>query len=123
MSPEIVTAIIAGAVGLITGALGSLVAPWVNWGVEKLRKKRESRASLISTWHAVIADPNFDRGLMLEHPTYGTLKPLLSERAIKQLHRPQNNIIITQGMDNISYADLSLLQGEIARVEREWGLV
>lgn len=32
---EIYTAIISGVIGLITGAVGSLIAPWVHWGIEK----------------------------------------------------------------------------------------
>ena len=47
MEPSTTNAIIAGLVGLITGAIGSLIAPWVQWGVEKRRKKLERRTALI----------------------------------------------------------------------------
>jgi hypothetical protein len=123
MSQEVVTALIAGVVGLITGAIGSLVAPWVNWGIEKRRKKHENRAALISIWRQIIGGSNFERHHMTGHPSYGALKPLLSQDAAEQLHRPPNSHIVVQGGSGLGDADRSLLQREIARIEREWELL
>jgi hypothetical protein len=123
MSPEIVTALIAGVVGLLTGAIGSLIAPWVNWGIEKRRKRHENRANLINTWQAIIANPKFDRARMTTHPSYGTLMPLLTPAAVKQLHRPGNSHIVVQGSSDPTHADRMLLQREIARIEGTWRLV
>jgi hypothetical protein len=47
MEASIVNAIIAGTVGLITGAIGSLIAPWVNWNIDKRRQKNKRRIELI----------------------------------------------------------------------------
>jgi hypothetical protein len=123
MSQGIITALIAGAVGLLTGAIGSLIAPWVNWGIEKRRKRHDNRARLINTWRAVISDPNFERTRITTHPTYGSLKPLLTKQAIESLHRPENAHIVVRGSSDPNYADRSLLQAEIGRIEKEWGLV
>lgn len=45
--PIDLTILISGIIGLITGALGSLVAPWVNWGIEKRKMRIEARRNLI----------------------------------------------------------------------------
>lgn len=123
MSQEVVTALIAAIVGLLTGAIGSLIAPWVNWGIEKRRKKHENRAALVETWQAIIANPKFERDRIMNHPSYGALKPLLSAGAVKQLHRPANAHIVLRGGSSSGDADRTLLQHEIARIEREWDLV
>ena len=47
MASEIMVALI----GLGTGAIGSLVAPWANWGAEKRRRKEDRRGVvLITNW-------------------------------------------------------------------------
>ena len=50
MDISIINAIIAGVVGLVTGAIGSLIAPWIQWGIEKKRQKQNRRIELISEW-------------------------------------------------------------------------
>jgi len=52
MAPEVVSALIGGVSGLITGAVGSLFAPWVNWGVEKRRLRRQERSDQVAEWRA-----------------------------------------------------------------------
>jgi hypothetical protein len=49
MNDTIYVAVIGGLSGLITGAIGSLVAPWVNWGIEKRRKKMDRHRELIAS--------------------------------------------------------------------------
>jgi hypothetical protein len=53
MDASTVNAIIAGIVGLVAGAVGSLIAPWVQWGVEKRRKRCERRTALIQRWRDI----------------------------------------------------------------------
>lgn len=55
VATEIIVAAISAGVGLATGALGSLVAPWANWGVEKRRLCRASRVERIQEWRSGVA--------------------------------------------------------------------
>lgn len=122
MSEAVVTALIAGIVGLLTGAVGSLLAPWAQWGVEKRRKKIERRTTLIDSWRELLAVPEFDRGMMLNDPSYGVLRPLLTEDARKNVERPANHLIVV--LDGAtSSPDRDALLREVARIEREWGLL
>ncbi|GLE56617.1 hypothetical protein NJBCHELONAE_19260 [Mycobacteroides chelonae] len=50
MSSEIVVALIGGAAGLVSGTIGSLIAPWSQWGVERHRLRRQRRAELLAEW-------------------------------------------------------------------------
>jgi hypothetical protein len=120
---EILVATIAAVTGLISGVIGSLFAPWVHWGVEKRRKRQENRAELVRLWRQVIGERRFSRTDMTRHPSFGVLKPLLSKSAARQLCRPENEVIVVAGKRSVHHADLMLLQTEIARIEREWGLL
>jgi hypothetical protein len=46
-----------GAIGgLVTGAIASLIAPWVQWAIEKRRSKLNYRQELIRKWRKEIED-------------------------------------------------------------------
>ncbi len=52
---DTLTALIAAVVGLLSGAVGSLLAPWANWGVEKRRKRFDARHEIISRGRQAVA--------------------------------------------------------------------
>jgi hypothetical protein len=122
MEPSTTNAIIAGLVGLVTGAIGSLIAPWVQWGVEKRRKKFERRTALIQRWREILSNPTFERGILLNDPAYGPLRDLLSVKVRKEIERPSNHITVVLDSPTNSH-DRDLVLREIARIERAWGLI
>jgi hypothetical protein len=123
MSDTTLAALISGVVGLFSGAVGSLIAPWVNWGIEKRRKQFESRSELIRQWREIIANTEFDRSTMLKNPLYGALRPLLSPEALKNIERPSTHLYSVIGGPPIDNHDRVTLLHEVARIEREWELV
>lgn len=123
MSDIVLTALIGGIAGLLSGTVASIIAPWVNWGIEKKRNQLEYKAALIQRWRIIIASP-FDRNRMLADPDYGALEPLLTEEVRNQLRRSSSaHIVVQGGSGDPNQADQTLLQREIARIEKEWGLV
>jgi len=50
MSTEVVVALIGGGSGLVTGTVGSLVAPWSVWRAEKQKLRHARMAELMSEW-------------------------------------------------------------------------
>ena len=50
--------VISAATGLLGGTIASLIAPWVNWRLEKVRMKIEYQRKLISDWRNVIEKAN-----------------------------------------------------------------
>ena len=124
MPDTVLTAVIGGVAGLLAGAIASLIAPWVNWGIEKKRKQLEHRQALIKRWRMVLAHPHFAREHMMRDSDYGALEPLLSAEARTQIGRPfTSHIAVRGGHGGPGEADHTLLLREIARIEREWGLV
>ncbi|PZQ33260.1 MAG: hypothetical protein DI562_01995 [Stenotrophomonas acidaminiphila] len=124
MPDAVMSAVIGGVAGLLSGAVASIIAPWVQWGIEKRRMKHQSRAALIKRWREVLVHPHFSREHMLRDPDYATLETLLSEEGLKQMRRPfTSHIVIRGGTGNPGEADHGMLMREIARIEREWGLL
>lgn len=122
MKASILGLIISGVVGLLSGAVGSLVAPWIHWGIEKRRDKRAHRRELINSWRVVLQSKAFDRRAILECPTYGILREELTEDARKQIERSSSNLILDNDSP-ISNPDKRVLLNEIARIEKKWRLV
>lgn len=118
---EIYTAIISGVIGLITGAVGSLIAPWVHWGIEKKRGKHERRAKLIEQWREIISSENFSNEQLLNHPLYGPLREQLSKEVIEQLERPDTSLMVS--MTASTSPDRDVVMREVAIIEKKWGLI
>jgi hypothetical protein len=115
--------VIAGIVGLITGAIGSLIAPWVQWGVEKRRRRFESRREQITAWRTAVDRDDFRYQLFAQGNVYATLRPHLPGDLRQTIDQWRSPGIVTSlarmGRDPIQ---VRLLE-EIAKVERKWGLV
>lgn len=114
--------IIAGIIGLIAGTIGSLIAPWVHWGIEKRRIKQKRRIELIEKWRSILDNPNFERSGLLEDASYGTLRKLLKDDVKKEIERSPNKLTIVVGSPTRNH-DKDLLLKEIARIEEEWDLI
>lgn len=122
MSDSAITVSVAAVVGAIAGAIGSFLAPWAQWGVEKRRRRLERRGVLIDCWRKLLDTPDFERGTLLDHPSYGALRLELSTEAVDQLERPPNQLLLGfPGLTRCS-PDRDMLLREIARIERGWGL-
>ena len=115
-------AIIAGIVGLIAGAIGSLIAPWVQWGVEKRRKRLERRSALIQHWREILSNDEFERKVLLNDSAYGPLRVLLTENVRKEIERPSTHLIAVLGSSTNNH-DRDLVLREVARIEKTWGLI
>lgn len=122
MEVSTVNALIAGIIGLIMGAIGSLGAPWINWGIEKRRKRNERRIELIGIWRKLISIYSFDRRQLLNDPAYGPLRELLREEVRTEIERPNTHITILVNSPTESL-DRDLLLREIARIEKLWKLI
>ncbi len=122
MQTSIVHYLIVGVIGLLTGAIGSLIAPWVHWGIEKRRIKLKHRRSLIKEWREILQNTEFNRKLILECPTYGVLQENLTMESRKELERSTNEVIISSDSP-FSDSDKVLIQRELVCIEKKWGLI
>lgn len=105
----------------IAGALGSIIAPWVNWRIEKRRQQLAYRKELVASWRKMPEDFNSSVGynpshllVYLErHKDFYSLRPHLDEVI---------NNYRTVASDSDMPALLSYLVDEIGRIERGWKL-
>ena len=137
MAHEVPVAVISGGVGLATGAIGSLFAPWAKWGVEKRRNRQERRAERIKEWREGIGDlryaeqesiPGRPEGHLLfadignpnltSQGWWITLKTELSRPALRQLSRLTSKPLVDR-----EGRVPDLLEREVARIERDWNLI
>ena len=138
MAHEVPVALISGGVGLATGAIGSLFAPWGNWGVEKRRTRQERRAERIKEWRDGIGDlrhaeresiPGRPEGRLVfvtpaGSPNLGTqgwwitLKTELSRPTLRQISRLTSKPLVER-----EGKVPDLLEREVARIERDWDLI
>lgn len=113
-------------IGLIAGVIGSLVAPWVHWGIEKRRVRLEDRRKLIADARAEIQhtalqqdpDKRDFRGTVL----YSRLRDYLSEQTRKEIESDGITVqIVGRGAGVNNYIPRVL--DEIRRLEKTWGLL
>ena len=106
--------IISAVTGLIAGTIGSLFAPWVQWAVEKKRRRFEARSKMLVEARAKVEAVDFGPGF-LESGEYARLRPYLSDKSVEVIEwrRP---------LEARDGDRKKLLLDEIAKLEREWEL-
>lgn len=134
VASDIVVALIDGGAGLATGAIGSLVAPWANWGIEKRRLNRQGRVERIRDWRDGVDlldwtekhhgqrsdyDGSIFTGDIHTKTWYVTMRPEMSKAARDEIEQLAEKPI------NQRFGEMSrLIVREIARIERDdWKLV
>jgi len=106
--------ILSGTIGLITGAVGSLVAPWIHWGIEKRREKLRRRA-LIDNTGAFFSGPVLTRKNYSDSLAYTAIRPYLSKEATDNIGAHNT----TGGEQLIKEHVLQ----ELMALERKWKLI
>lgn len=139
-------------IALISGALGSLIAPWVKWGIEKKKiKLQEKRDTLLQIRELVIEEyTKFDRltkkwideGKHKEkefkiYPRAITYYDTLNKHAIFQKIKPflqDNTIEVLKRSELLKFKDRGTTLGQLptpyeklmddlAKIERDWDLI
>ena len=112
---------VSSGFGLVSGGIGSLIAPWVDWGVEKKRILLTARRDFLKECREQVHKA-LSREAFRDSHIYARLRPLLSPKTLKMI---ETETITIQtggrggGVNNYAPAILD----DIARIEREWGLL
>lgn len=149
MSDTVIAAIVGAVAGIITGSIGSLFAPWANWGIEKRKQKLAYRRELIAKWRAMVKDITTSHSannellikLVQEHQDWYSLKPHLNpitlsmvgvpllDKNVKSLADTSQRLHIHQKQhksdDYQTWTEnaLNYLIDDIGKIEKKWGLV
>lgn len=113
--------VIAGITGLVTGAVGSLVAPWVQWAIEKRRKKVERRQDQIDRWRDAIADHEGDIREFGAEPEYAAMKEHMDPGVVEKWE--SETFFASSGGGRGGEPRRKMLLDQVAQIEREWDLV
>jgi hypothetical protein len=121
-----IAAIIAAAIGLVSGALGSLIAPWVHWGIEKRRQVLCRWQRIIDDCRAALDNPAFSVFAFRETPAYAAIREHLNEEARSQTELASGTrvycVAIGSGRGEGNF-HRTKLANEVARIEKQWKLV
>jgi len=115
-------ALLPAFVGFIGGMMGSIVAPWVHWRIEKRRIKLQNRKDKIARWREMLtqvlnaekwSDPgDLDRVLCQEADFLG-LRPYLSDKTRDMIG----------DFDVLEAEIFAEMAADISRLEVKWGLL
>ena len=111
----------AAICGLAGGVIGSLVAPWVHWGVEKRRQRQAKRRELIRSCRSVLST-EIDKETFRDTEVYSQLRPHLYKAVIKEIERKESSEALKENTNPVEDFKQLLLE-DIARIEREWILI
>jgi hypothetical protein len=104
--------------GLVSGALGSLVAPWINWRIEKKREKLAHKRELIRRWREFLSK-DFDQLEFSGTAVYSEIRAHLSGATLESIESNKITVRLGRGGNVIR----SLVLDDIARLEKEWDLI
>lgn len=114
MEPSTIYIITTGIVGLCVGSIAALIV--------KRRQLRNIRKKLIGEWRQILKNDKFERKMPLNGPEFEGLWELLNENIRKGLESSSNEISVSIDSPTDDPAKDIILR-EIARIEKEWGLV
>lgn len=108
--------------GLIGGVVGSLVAPWVHWAIEKRRSKSEYRRQLIAQWRREIDAFDWDYDDFGNSTTYGGIRPHMSPETVKNFEAQRTFHVPPDGGRG-ELLKKQWASDEVSRIESEWDLL
>lgn len=118
---EVTKLLVPAITGLIAGTLGSLIAPWVNWRIEKKRKSIEYKQNLIKETRNLV-DTADSLEVILSSSLWGFISEHLTTRE-KESVSSGRTIHMT---DWPKMSELDMRKQHISkmlhRLEKEWVL-
>lgn len=111
--------IISGIVGLLTGAIGSLVAPWIVWNIDKKKENRSDRIDLIRQLRIYLETYEPKDDSFLNSHNYIRIRPYLSDSLINDLE--DSRIVVSIPPTSRSHYKSKFLQ-ELEDIEDLWGI-
>ena len=110
--------VIPAITGLLSGAIASLIAPWINWRIEQKREKLAYRRATIRRWRDFLAN-EFDQLGFSGTAIYSEMRSHLSKATRDSIEADKITVRLGRGGNVIH----SLVLDEIARLEKEWDLL
>ena len=118
--------LIPAITGFISGAIGSVVAPWVLWKIEKHRNLLKTRQALLSQVNALLSDPPHVE-VFREMPIYFRIEHLLDSSTVSMIQSfGDDNVGIVEVNGRVINGNRSYAQyvlADLAKAARDWKII
>ena len=121
MTIEIILAILSSAV--VSAIITSLIAPHINWGIEKKRMKQENRKKLIQEVRKILNQDDFDKFMMRKSEVYTRIRAHLSKKLDKEIRSSEAKIIVSPTEMTTDDILKEAIHEEINKLEEKWELI
>lgn len=116
--------IVSAIVGLITGAIASLVAPWAHWRVDIQRQKREAKQEIITTFRSQLVrflETTTDPAVRdyFQSSTYYRIREYLDRGYVAELEKLWDTELRHPSVKSL----INRLLSDLARLEKDWDLL
>ncbi|ENM5907642.1 hypothetical protein LPR20_003847 [Vibrio mimicus] len=115
--------VIAAVLGLISGIVGSLIAPWVHWGIEKRQTRRAARYELMHEARTYVMSKQFGIVQYIKKDHYYTLRQEFSKKTVVQFDKLLEQTTQGQNVASNRESARQLVLKELCRIERKWFLI
>ena len=119
---DISDTILVACIGLVSGAIGSLIAPWVKWRIEKRKLIHNRRVELIDNWRSFIEDFDFDNKNFGNTSVYAAMKPYMDVEVIKKFEA-QRTLYVTPDGGRGEKLFKHWASDQVSKIEKDWELV
>jgi len=120
MDASILKYLIPAAIGLIAGIIGSLIAPWVHWGIEKRKTRQAKRREMISSGRMLLST-DIDKKTFRETEAYSKIRPHLQKHVVDEMEDKHTESVEGNATEPSRFKQ-NILE-DIARIEKEWVLI
>jgi hypothetical protein len=114
--------VVPAVIGLLSGAIGSLIAPWVNWGIEKHRARLKHRKEVVDRIRTLIDHPGFNKQSFRRTQEYLHLKPLIGVDVVNSVESDLHALVPANG-DEPHAAYRRALHEALTELEYSWDLI
>jgi hypothetical protein len=114
--------ILVAIIGLVSGAIGSLIAPWVNWGIEKRKLNLQRKSTLIDQWRQFIEGFDFENENFGNTTVYGAMRPFM-EPVVVAKFEAQRTVFVPPVRGRGSNLFKQWASDQVSFIERKWKLI
>lgn len=118
---DINQSIITAIIGFISGGLGSIVTPWVKWGIEKRKLKLAQKTQIINNIKSILSNEVFDPEKLVNQTDYYSIREHLSKKTIERLEIVDYDFYCKIDKSPVDSRIAPLLK-ELSNLEKKWGI-
>jgi len=115
--------LLAAFLGFLGGVVGSLIAPWVHWGIEKRRDNLKARRALILNAREYIESKPFSGFQFSQENHFIQLKPYIDHKVIDWIDNFEKYYDAVDDNSNMHENLKVELLKQLQRIEKKWGLI